>query len=133
MSATPGYASTPKTGGGRLTTGDTSRTSPATFVTIFTPGASGGRCERINVAPNATTVQSVIRIFRYDGSVMHLLFEIQVEVLTASGSTKLKDYVFSASKFPQYFPIMLGASETLRASVNDTQTGIDVSAEGGAF
>ncbi len=133
MSSAPGYASTPVTGVALLTTGDTSRTAPATAGTIFTPGASGGLCERILVEPVATAVASVISIFLHDGSTYHLLTEIALGAFTAASGTPIYPTVMSAVDYPNMFPIVVPPNWTIRATVHDTQTGVKVIAMGGGL
>lgn len=139
MSATPNYASVPIVGAALLVTGDGSITAPsaANALAIFSPGVNGGMVERINVAPVATTTLSVIRIFRYDGTTMHFLFEFQLPAQSiVTGSVVIQDIVLSAVNYPDRFPIMVPAGSpawTLRACLDASQTGVKVQAEGGGF
>lgn len=133
MASSPNYASIPTVGAAMLTTGDTSRTAPSTVGTIFAPGDTGGAVERIVIQPVATTTASVVRIFRYDGSAYHLYVEVALPAQTASGSTPLLGITLEAVDNPNLFPIAIPANWSLRATVNDTQTGVQVQAEGGAY
>lgn len=133
MSSSPNYASTPIVGAALLTTGDASRTAPAIASELFNPGANGGACERIVIEPVATTVASVIRIFRHDGMTYHLYTEVQLQVQTAAGSTAIAPQTLQAVDYPQLFPIAVPAGWTLKCSVNDTQAGVKVQAEGGGY
>lgn len=132
MSASINYASTPVVGGGVLTTGDTSRTAPTTTTTIFT-STNGGQVERITITPVATTVSSVVRIFRYDGTNYHLYTEVQIAAQTLAAGTAVVPQTLEAVDNPNLFPIIIPAGWSLRATVNDTQTGIQVQAEGGGY
>lgn len=133
MAATPAYAATPTTGSGLLTTGDTSRTAPAATVTFFTPGASGGMCERIEIMPVATMTATVLRLWYHDGANYRLFFELQMAAFTAAAGTAIAPVVLSAVDYPQLFPRICPTGSTLRASINDTQTGVVVIGEGGSL
>ena len=132
MATTINYASTATVGAALLTTGDTSRTAPTTTGTIFT-AASGGQVERIVIIPVATTVASVVRIFRYDGTTYNLYAEIPISAYTASASVAISAITLEAVTTPNLFPILVPTGWSLRATVNDTQTGIKIQAEGGAY
>lgn len=134
MAATPAFASTPTAGAATLTTADTSRTAPSSGGSaIFSPGATGGLCERINIMPVATVTATVVRFFRYDGATAHLYKEIALPAQTLAAGTPVADIVLSAINYPELFPIAIPANWSLRATINDTQTGVKVQAEGGAF
>lgn len=133
MGITPNFAATPTVGAALLTTGDTSRTAPTTTGTIFAPGAGGGTVERIVIQPVATTVASVIRFFRYDGTNYHLYTEVTLDAQTLSGGIVAAQRTLQAVDNPGIFPICIPANWSLRVTVNDTQTGVKVQAEGGAF
>lgn len=135
MSATTNFASTPTTGGVKLTTADTSRTVPAGGGSqLWKPAANlGGLVERLVITPLATTVQSVVRFFRYDGTTAKLLYEVNLPPMTVTGSAPVQPIVLSAVYYPELFPIACQAAEWLTCTVNDAQTGIEVHAEGGAF
>lgn len=131
MSASPNYMSVLDAGAATLTTGDNSRTAPAVTSTIFNP-ASGGLCERIVITPLATTVASVVRIFRKDGSGgLHLYTEVALPAQTVTASGAVVPQTLQAVDFPQLFPIMVPSGWSLVATVNDTQTGVKIQAEGG--
>lgn len=134
MSAIANFAGTPTVGAAVLTTGDTSRSAPtAGGETIFAPGANGGLCERISFVPLATTVDSVLRVFRYDGADAHLYAEFPLSAQTVTGGAVVQSLVLSAVTNPELFPITVPETWTLTATVNDTQTGVKAQAEGGAF
>ena len=137
MSTTPNYASKPTVGAATLTTGDTSRSAPATAGTIFTPDATnalGAQVERITIEPLGTTTATVVRIFRHDGSAYHLYTEVQLQVQTAAGGTAIIPQTLEAVNYPNLFPILVPPNWTLKASVNDTQAaGVKLIAEGGSY
>lgn len=133
MSSVVAYASTPIMTSATLTTGDTSRTAPSTVGTVFNPGANGGLCERISVQPLATTTQTVVRLFRHDGSAYDLLFEIQIGAQTLAATVSAEGQNFQAVDYPELFPIVVPAGSTLKATINDTQTGVKVTGQGGGF
>ncbi|GIL41414.1 hypothetical protein [Roseiterribacter gracilis] len=133
MATSPNYAATPTVGAAMLTTGDTSRTAPSNVGTIFTPGSLGGSVERIVIQPVATTTASTVRIFRYDGSAYHLYAEVALPALTATGSAPVPNQTLEAVDTPNLMPIAIPANWSLRATVNDTQTGVQIQAEGGSY
>lgn len=135
MAASANYAATPTVGAATLTTGDTSRSAPATVGTIFSPGATGGEVERVVIQPLGITVPSTVRIFRYDGTTYHLYAEVQLQVVpTAPGNVAISPQTLEAVNYPNLFPIAIPANWSLRATVNDTQAaGVKVQAEGGAY
>jgi hypothetical protein len=132
MSTAINYASIPVVAGGVLTTGDTSRTAPTTTTTIFN-SSNGGQVERITITPVATTIASVVRIFRYDGTAYHLYTEVQIGAQTLVAGTAVVPQTLEAVDNPNLFPILIPVGWSLRATVNDTQTGIQVQAEGGGY
>jgi hypothetical protein len=133
MSASINYASTPKVGAATLTTGDASRTAPTVAPTVLTPGGSGSQVERITATPLATTTATTLRIFRHDGTTHHLYTEIQIPAQTITGPVAVIPITLEAVNYPNLFPILVPAGWTLRASLNDTQTGIKVQADAGDF
>lgn len=135
MSASVNYASTPICGGGVLALASTSRTVPANPLTIFDPGASGGQCHRINIAPVGDVIQTVIRIFKYDGAIYKFLFSVQIGAAVLVGNTSEPCQTLQAVSNPDKFPIQLQAGWTLRAAMNDAQAGggIQVQAEGAGY
>lgn len=133
MSTSPAFASIITVGSARLTAGDASRTAPTNQATIFTPGASGGMVQRVVVEPVATVTATVVRIFRYDGTTYFLYAEIQVPAQTITGTVAVSPQTLEGVNYPSLFPILVPAGWTLRASINDTQTGVNVSAEGGSL
>lgn len=137
MSAGPYYTGTPLAKTALLTTGDNSRTAPTQAQTIFDPAAFGsgaGAVQRLTVTPVATLVASLIRIFLHDGTTFHLLFEIPIAAQTVSAGSAVSVVEQSAAlvSYMNRYPIMIPTGWTLKASVNDTQTGVNVTAQGGA-
>jgi hypothetical protein len=130
MSASQNFMSVLAAAAATLTTGDNSRTAPTVFGTIFNP-ASGGMCERITITPLATTVASVVRFFKFDGTTNHLLFEVTLPAQTVTAGAAVTSQRLEAVDNPDIFPIIVPSGWTLRATVNDTQTGVKVQAEGG--
>ena len=127
------YATTPLTGAKTLTTGDTSRTAPATTQTLINH-AAGSLIERIRVMRLATNTATVIRIFDYDGANYNLLMEIPLPAETLAAGTATVAITRQAVDQPREFPIVLQAGHELRVSINDTQAGgIKIIAEGGGF
>lgn len=134
MSASANYASTPTVGAALLTTANTgTRAAPAGDSVIFTPGASGGQVERITIEPVATTVAGTVQIIRSVGGTKYLYTEIQLQVQTAATGSAIIPQTLEAVDYPNLFPIILTAGETLSAVLSVAQTGVVVQAEGGSY
>ena len=85
MATAPAFASTPNNGSAQIdATADTSYTSPAHTVTIFTAGSSGSKVEEVRMAGTGTTVAGVINLFRKNGSNYYLIDSWVVPVVTPS-------------------------------------------------
>ena len=134
MSASANYASTPTVGAALLTATNTgSRAAPTGDSVIFAPGASGGQIERITIEPVATTVAGTVQIFRTAGGTKYLYTEVQLQVQTAATGTAIIPQTLEAVDYPNLFPIILSAGETLSAALSVAQTGVVVQAEGGSY
>ena len=129
------YAATPKVGVGTVTTADASRTAPTTVATVFTAGANGSRVDRINLIGIGATVASMLRLFLYNGTTYTLWQEVPVSAVTPSSSVPVFSSDLSAVVQPSRLPLVLPSGWSLRATVNDTQTGsgVNVVAVGGDF
>lgn len=132
MSGAPKYVSEPALGAATLTTGDASRTAPTTVATLITAAAAGTRIDAVDFVALATTTATGVRLFLYDGTTYRLLLERPVLAITAAAGT-VWDAHFTTNNTPDIFPIVLKTGWSLRATVNDTQTGIGVIARGGDF
>jgi hypothetical protein len=85
MSVDPVFASTPNVGAAQVSaTADTSLIATTTYVTPFTAGASGSKVEEIVFQGVGTTLAGVVRVFIYDGSAVHLIWEEAVTAVTSS-------------------------------------------------
>lgn len=134
MAATVNYATVPISTPATLTLASTSRIAPANPAFIFSPGANGGQCHRINVARLGDTVQTTLRIFKYDGSAYHLLWEWQIAAATLTNNVADPGYSLQAVDEPRLFPIQVPVGWQLAASINDAETnGIKVQGEGGGY
>lgn len=133
MSTAAQYASIPEVGTALLTTADTSLTAPTTFGTIFTAGASGSRCDYINVQGVATTVAGLINIFIFDGTTSSLYTQIPVNAVTSSTTSQSFSASISSNTNPNILPINLPTGYTLRATTSVAQTGLRVMALGGDY
>ena len=132
MAITAQYAATPNVGAALLTTGDSSRTAPTTVGILMTAAGAGSRCDNVDFVAVATTVASAVRLFLYDGTTYHLLHEEPVPAWTAAAGSILEIHLGIQTQ-PQIFPIMIKSGWSIRATVNDTQTGIKAIARGGDF
>lgn len=134
MSGTPNYASGVKVGAQTMTLADAVTAAPTNAVTLITAGASGSQIERIELTPLGTVVASVIRIWLYDGSVYHLLFELPLAAYTQALTAVRPTYTAEAVTYPTLFPILVPTTWSLRASMNDANAaGVKIIATGGDF
>ena len=128
MGTTPNYTNVPVVGSAVLNLGDVSRIAPVNVVTIFPSSTNGGSCERIVLTPLGTLTASVIGLFRYDGTTFHEYgSEITIPALTAANGTANPGITLEAYDNPNLFPIALPALWSLRATINDTQIGQEMS------
>lgn len=128
MATVPNYASTPTVGAASLQIGDTSRSSPASAVTIFPSSTNGGQVERIVLTPQGNITSSVVRLFRFDGTNYHLYGdEIQLSSLSVSSGMANLSTKLEAVDNPNMFPIAIPANWSLRATINDTQLAQEMS------
>lgn len=140
MSSGPFYSGQPYARSARLTTGDNSFTAPTLAAKIFDPtdGASGktvGAVMRITCAPvSAIASGTAVHIFRStDGGVtFRYLFSIPIPATAVqAGSMAVQQQSAAIQALTSRYPVMVGVGDTIWASVNDTVTGLDVTAEGG--
>ena len=88
MATSPAYAATPKFGSGNVSIGDTSREMPNTVTTVLTAGAAGTRVDNIDIAAYSSTLNSMLRLWSYSGSVYSLLKEVPVTTNTVSSTNQ---------------------------------------------
>lgn len=137
MSTTVNYASIPLGKAVRLTTGDTSRTAPSTTGTLIPVAtyAAGAWVERATVTMLATVTQTVVRLFKYDvaNTAYHLYDEIDVPAKTLTGTVAALPITHQAVTNPTLYPFQVPVGWELRCTVNDTQTGLEISVDGGGY
>ena len=134
MSASANYASTPTVGAALLTAANTgSRSAPVGDSVIFTPGANGAQIERIMLVPVAATVSGTVQIIRTVGGTKYLYTEVQLQIQPATLGLAIIPQTLEAVDYPNLFPIILAAGETLSAVLSVAQTGLVVQAEGGSY
>jgi hypothetical protein len=128
MATSPAFAATPNVGSTPLSSSaDSSYTAPSHAVTIFTPGASGGKVDEVRFVGTGTTVAGNINIFLYDGTTYHLIDQILVPAITPSTSTPAWTFV------KPYANLVVPASWTLVATSIQASQLVNVSALGGSF
>ncbi len=93
-------------------TADTSLTGPTNQVTVIpAPGGSKqAKIEEITCIGVGTTVAGIVNIFRYDGSVYHLVDQFAITAVTVSTT------VVSFKLTKTYANLFLGPADQLRAS-----------------
>ena len=112
---------------GTVSTANTGRDGSGTVVTIWTPGADGGRLDYVRVQATGTTTVGVVRLFVYDGSLYFLWKELLVTAITPSTTVE----AFSIEFVPTE-PLALPTGYSLRASTHNAET-FKVFAHGGNF
>src|SRR5687767_3170178 len=121
------FAATPKVGIGQVSAANTNRDGTGTIVTIHTPGANGGRVDKITVKATGTTTAGIVRLFIHDGTNTRLWREVEVTAITPSGT--VKSFV---EEFVPLSGLILPNGYSLRASTHNAET-FNVIAEGGDF
>lgn len=134
----PIFPITPKVGGGKVITADTSYENPVTYpVTLFTAGENGSRIDQIKARALGDNVATVLRLFVYDGASYMLAHEagLPSSVADEDGETGsdidiLRDTGYEAIPPVPYLP----AGYSLVATVGTTvASGWMVTVFGGAY
>lgn len=112
----PIFTDTPLHLVGALSAANTNRDGTGTIVTVYTPGADGGRIEMIRVQAIGTTTAGVIRVYIHDGTTAQLIKEILVTAITPSTSVE----AWSGEWVPTV-PILLPTTHSLRASTHNAE------------
>jgi hypothetical protein len=131
----PIFTLTPRIGSVKATTANTSYapTHGTNTYDVFVAGANGSTIENIHVKGTVTpSVAAVLRLWRYDGSVMWLWHEILIPVITGSLTVATFEADWqppnTLSTLPSGWTVV--ATLTVNASNNND---LVVSAEGGDF
>ena len=127
MAANPIFPDTPIAAVAQVTTAETALDGTGNVVTVWTPGADGGRIEYIRVKALVATSSGMIRLFIHNGTNSRLWHEIPVTAITPSASVES----FEAEVVPTR-PLVLPTGYSLRASTEKTET-FNVFAHGGDF
>lgn len=111
-------------------TADTSYTAPTNFTTLTWStaiGASGAKVSEIDLIGTGTTLNGVINIFLFDGSVFHVVDSITVPIVTASTTAGV--FVFKKT----YSYLFIPATWAMRFTSTVASQLIEVNAFGGNF
>jgi hypothetical protein len=128
MAAAPAFAATPNNGSAAISaTADTSYTSPANAVTIFTAGSSGSVVNSIEMVGNGTTVAGVINVFRKNGSNYYMIDAFVVPIVTPSTTVSVYS---SRHTYPN---LILKSGDSIVASSWASSQLMTASAYGGDF
>lgn len=130
MASTPIFAATPKVGNAALSLADTSRTAPANVGTVLSGGTSGTRVERVVIVATSTTTAGMVRLFLYDGSAYHLIYEQTIAAITPSATVAAATYTVDFTAPGSLLLIPNGWS--LRATTHNAEA-FQVTAFGGDF
>lgn len=96
-------------------------------ITIYTPGADGGRIDLIRVKAQVTTTAGMVRLFIHDGTNNRLWAEIPVSAIVPSATVES----FEAELVPTR-PLVLPSGYSLRATTEKSEA-MNVFAHGGDF
>ncbi|WP_394780592.1 hypothetical protein [Undibacterium sp.] len=132
MSIQAQYASVPKMGAGLALTGDPSRTAPTNFISLITSGANGTRINSVTLQAAGLTVLSVVRLFLYNGTTHFLWQEIAIPVTPNIAGQAAFNASFTPVNAFNWLPIVIPTGWSIRATVNDTQTGAGINVIVGA-
>lgn len=93
MSSTANFASTPRNVIGDISAANTNRDGTGTIVSVLVAGASGGRCDRIEIKAQGTTTAGMVRAFkRVSAGTWKLWREYTVDAITPSATVATFTY-----------------------------------------
>ena len=121
MASVANYAATPRTGSVTVFSGDGSRVAPTAAGTVFTAGSSGSRIDGINLEATNTVTSTMARLFIFNGTTYSLIKEIPITANTPSGTSAVWSSFFTTATNPEFLPITLPTTYSLRATLNDMQ------------
>lgn len=130
MAASPAFVAAPNNGVGTLDTANTNRDGTGTIVTVWTPGASGGRIEEIVVKATGDPADCTVVFYLHDGTTAHVFDEWDIGN-PAAGSAIVASYREART----FANLVLEAGWSLRASITAALTAgtVKVHALGGDF
>lgn len=128
MSATVAFASTPNVSTVAVSaTADTGWTTFTNAVTLWTPGASGGKVEEIWFQGIGVTVASMINLIYNDGTTKRLIDQVMFRGVTGSTTASAERFV------RQYSNLLVKAGATLMVTSMVASQLVAVSAFGADF
>ena len=131
MSASPQFASVPKTSAATIATANTSRTGSGTLGTIFTAGSNGSRIDKIVIHAQSTVTAGAVRFFIHDGTNYFLFKEVPVVATTPAATTPAFSVVLS-QEIEATLPLTLPTGYSLRAATEKAES-FNIIAIGGDF
>lgn len=114
------FVGTVKTVVAQAATANTGRDGSGTIVDVYTPGASGGRVDRVLVEATGTTTAGVIRLWLHNGSAYRLIEEILVSAITPS--TSVKAFSAESARITLTTPLQIPTGYKLAASTHVAET-----------
>lgn len=87
MSATPGFAATPKAYATFISAADSNRTSPSAYGTLVTGTSAGINVPAVMIKARDSTTAGQIMFFMYDGSQHYLIHEETVSAVQPAAGT----------------------------------------------
>lgn len=118
MSASPAFASTPRSAVVNISTAETSRTAPTGAGTLLTGAAGGSVVAGLRVKATAATTAGLIFVFLHDGSNYRLISEILVSAITPSGTVA----AFEKTWVPDQAIILADANWSIRVSTYNAES-----------
>jgi hypothetical protein len=133
MASSASYVGTPKVGATTLTTANTALNGTGTLGTVITSGTIGSRIDSIQIISTATSTDTVINLFIFNGTTANLWQQIPLPAKTLSTTVASSNVNISTNINIDFMPLILPTGHSLRAATSVTQTGIVVQAIGGDF
>jgi len=126
MSASPAFASTPRTGLAAITAANTARDGSGTLVDLLTGVTAGTRVDRVVFKSTGQPANSVILVWYFDGTTNWLYDEIVISGTPAAGSTTAAAYRIER-KYEDL--VLAGSTHKLRVTATVVPTSGQINAE----
>lgn len=88
MALAPQFAATARVGIGQVSTANPNRNGTGALVTVLTAGLNGTRVDYAEVKATGSSSSGVVRLYLHDGTTAHLLTEVEIPVVTVSGTQR---------------------------------------------
>lgn len=126
MSTSANFASTPVSGSARISTANTARDGTGAIAIVYTAPAGGARIDDVTIAAIGNTTAGMIRMYLHDGTAYRLFRELNVSVVTPSGTVPA--FIAQLSNLG----LVLPSAWSLRVSTHNAESfDVTVTAAGG--